>query len=137
MPQHVSEGAKSTPQISSNANPQEKFPCEFLLNLGWNPVAYQDHFGQNKQPTLNIPSGFQVHVGNEKRVYGGQQKRPLENVTWSGLSEGNPGLMLHRNMAPKGKSVLSQETIEDSEYDRSLSLGGCDLDLPAGPLQGS
>ncbi|MBW0560342.1 hypothetical protein O181_100057, partial [Austropuccinia psidii MF-1] len=110
---HVSQGPEGTPQISSNANPQSKFPREFLLNPGWNPVASQDPFGQSKQPTLNIPSGSQVHVGNERRVDGGQRKRPLENVTWSGLLEGNPGLTLHQNMAPKGKSVRSQEPIED------------------------
>ncbi|MBW0471000.1 hypothetical protein O181_010715 [Austropuccinia psidii MF-1] len=85
----------------------------FLLNPRRNTVASQDPFGQSKQPALNIPSGSQVHVGNEKRVDGGQQKRPLENVTWSGLLEGNPGLTLHQNMAPKGKSVQSQEPIED------------------------
>ncbi|MBW0483377.1 hypothetical protein O181_023092 [Austropuccinia psidii MF-1] len=68
---HVSEGPESTPQISSKANPQSKFLCEFLLNPGWNPVASQDLFGQSKQPTLNIPSGLQVHVGNEEQVDGG------------------------------------------------------------------
>ncbi|MBW0583048.1 hypothetical protein O181_122763, partial [Austropuccinia psidii MF-1] len=57
----------------------------------------------------------QVHVGNEKQVDGGRQKRPLENVTLSGLLEGNPGLALHQNMAPKGKSVQSQEPIEDCD----------------------
>ncbi|MBW0554826.1 hypothetical protein O181_094541 [Austropuccinia psidii MF-1] len=67
---HVSEGPEGTPQISSNANPQSKFPCEFLLNPGQNPVASQDPFGRSKQPTLNIPSGSQVHVGNEKQVDG-------------------------------------------------------------------
>ncbi|MBW0496434.1 hypothetical protein O181_036149 [Austropuccinia psidii MF-1] len=111
---HVSEGPGSTPEISSKANPQSKFPCEFLLNPGRNPVASQDPFGQSKQPTLNTPSESQVHVGNEKRVDGGQQKRPLENVTWSGLSEGNPGLMLHQNMAPKGKSVQCDELYSSS-----------------------
>ncbi|MBW0574769.1 hypothetical protein O181_114484 [Austropuccinia psidii MF-1] len=70
---HVSEGPEGTPQISSNANPQSKFPCEFLLNPGWKPVASQDPFVQSKQPTLNIPSGSQVHVGNQKQVHGGQQ----------------------------------------------------------------
>ncbi|MBW0557306.1 hypothetical protein O181_097021 [Austropuccinia psidii MF-1] len=94
---HVSEGPESTPQISSKANPQSEFPCEFLLNPGRNPVASQDPFGQSKQPTLNVPTGSQVHVGDEKWVDGGQQKRPLENVTWSGLLEGNPGLMLHQS----------------------------------------
>ncbi|MBW0556824.1 hypothetical protein O181_096539 [Austropuccinia psidii MF-1] len=52
---------------------------------------------QNFHPTLKIPSGSQVDVGNERRIDGGQQKRPLENVTWSGLSEGNPGLTLHQS----------------------------------------
>ncbi|MBW0574014.1 hypothetical protein O181_113729 [Austropuccinia psidii MF-1] len=78
---HVSEGPEGTPQISSNTNPQSKFPHEFLLNPGWNPLASQDPFGRSKQPTLNIPSGSQVHMGNEKWVDGGPQKRPLENVT--------------------------------------------------------
>ncbi|MBW0587458.1 hypothetical protein O181_127173, partial [Austropuccinia psidii MF-1] len=45
----------------------------------------------------------------------GQQKGPLENVTWSGPLEGKPGLTLHKNMAAKGKSVRSQEPIEDRE----------------------
>ncbi|MBW0540381.1 hypothetical protein O181_080096 [Austropuccinia psidii MF-1] len=111
----VSEGTESTPQISSKANPQSKFQPEFLLNPGRNSVTSQDPFGQSKQPPLNIPSGSQVHVGSEKQVDGGQQKRPLENVTRSGLLEGNPGLMLHQNMAPKGKSVRSQEPIEDRD----------------------
>ncbi|MBW0587611.1 hypothetical protein O181_127326 [Austropuccinia psidii MF-1] len=62
---HVSQGPEGTPQISSNANPQSKFPREFLLNPGRNPVASQDPFGQN--------------------------------------------------MAPKGKSVRSQEPIEDCD----------------------
>ncbi|MBW0479028.1 hypothetical protein O181_018743 [Austropuccinia psidii MF-1] len=67
---HVSEGLGSTPEILSNANPQSKFPHDFLLNPGWNPVASQEPFGQRKQPTLNIQSESQVHVGNEKRVDG-------------------------------------------------------------------
>ncbi|MBW0560968.1 hypothetical protein O181_100683 [Austropuccinia psidii MF-1] len=70
---------------------------------------------QNFHPTLNIPSGSQVHVGDERRLEWGQRKRPLENVNWSGLSEGNPGLTFHQNMAPKGKSVQSQEPIEDCD----------------------
>ncbi|MBW0511217.1 hypothetical protein O181_050932 [Austropuccinia psidii MF-1] len=65
---NVSEGPEGTHQISSNANPQSKFPGEFLLNPGQNPVTSQDPFGRSKQPNLNIPSGSQVHVGNEKRV---------------------------------------------------------------------
>ncbi|MBW0563979.1 hypothetical protein O181_103694 [Austropuccinia psidii MF-1] len=42
---HVSEGPGSTPEISSNANPQPKYPRDFLLNLGWNPVTSQEPFG--------------------------------------------------------------------------------------------
>ncbi|MBW0460425.1 hypothetical protein O181_000140 [Austropuccinia psidii MF-1] len=49
------------------------------------------------------------------KVDGGQQKRPLENVTQSGLSKGNLGLMLHQSRAPKGKTVQSQEPIEDCD----------------------
>ncbi|MBW0491330.1 hypothetical protein O181_031045 [Austropuccinia psidii MF-1] len=67
---NVSEGPGSTPEISSKANPQSKFPCEFLLNPGWNLVGSQDPFGQTKQPTLHILSGSQAHVGDEKRVDG-------------------------------------------------------------------
>ncbi|MBW0565265.1 hypothetical protein O181_104980 [Austropuccinia psidii MF-1] len=82
---HVSEGPGSTPEISSKANPQSKFPREFLFNPGQNPVASQDPFGQSKQPTLNIPSGSQVHVGDKKRVMAGNEKdhwKMLLGVTW-------------------------------------------------------
>ncbi|MBW0477805.1 hypothetical protein O181_017520 [Austropuccinia psidii MF-1] len=72
---HVYEGPGSTPEISSKANPQD-----FLLNAGRNPVASQEPFGQSKKPTLNIPSGSQVHVGHEKLVDGWRKKRPLENI---------------------------------------------------------
>ncbi|MBW0462660.1 hypothetical protein O181_002375 [Austropuccinia psidii MF-1] len=102
---HVPDGPGSTPEIYSKANPHSKFPCDFFLNPGQNPAVSQQPFVQSKQPTLNIPSGSQAHVGQEKRVDGGWQKRPLENVTWSGLLEGNPGLTLDQNMAPKGKTV--------------------------------
>ncbi|MBW0547044.1 hypothetical protein O181_086759 [Austropuccinia psidii MF-1] len=112
---NVSEGPESTPQIPSNANPQTKFPREFLLNPDWNPVASQDPFGQSKQPTLNIPSGSQVHVGNEKQVDGGRQKRPLENVTRSGLSKGNPRLTPHQNMAPKGDELYASSPLFQKE----------------------
>ncbi|MBW0474011.1 hypothetical protein O181_013726 [Austropuccinia psidii MF-1] len=81
-----SEGPGSTPEISSKANPQLKFPREFLLNPGWNPVVSQEPFGQSKQPTLNIPSGSQAHVGNEKRVDGGNKKyhwKMLLRVIWN------------------------------------------------------
>ncbi|MBW0499390.1 hypothetical protein O181_039105 [Austropuccinia psidii MF-1] len=69
---HVSEGPGSTPEISSKPNPQSKFSCYFLLNPGQNPVGSQEPFERSKQPTLNIPSGSQVHVGNEKQVNGGR-----------------------------------------------------------------
>ncbi|MBW0526214.1 hypothetical protein O181_065929 [Austropuccinia psidii MF-1] len=75
-----------------------------------NPVASQNPFGRSKQPNLNIQSGLQVHVGNEEQVDGGQQKIPLENVTWSGLLEVNPGLTLHQNMAPKGNDELYESS---------------------------
>ncbi|MBW0533842.1 hypothetical protein O181_073557 [Austropuccinia psidii MF-1] len=101
----VSEEPGSTPEISSKANPQLKFPRDFLLNPGWNLVVSQEPFGQSEQPTLKIPSGSQVQVGHEKWVDGGWQKRPLENVTWSGLLKGNTGLTLYQNIAPKAKTV--------------------------------
>ncbi|MBW0523508.1 hypothetical protein O181_063223 [Austropuccinia psidii MF-1] len=63
---HVSEGPGSTAEISSKENPHSKFPRGFLLNPGQNPVASQETFGQGKQPTLNIPSGYQFDVGNKK-----------------------------------------------------------------------
>ncbi|MBW0480576.1 hypothetical protein O181_020291 [Austropuccinia psidii MF-1] len=47
----------------------------------------QEPFGKIKQQTLNIPSGSQVHVGDEKQL----------------------------DMAPKGKSVQSQEPIKDCD----------------------
>ncbi|MBW0498487.1 hypothetical protein O181_038202 [Austropuccinia psidii MF-1] len=107
---HVSEGPGRTPEISSKANPQD-----YLLNPGREPVVSQEPFGQSKQPTLNIPSGSQVHVGHEKLVDGGWQKRPLENASQSGLSQENTGFPLHQNMEPKGKTVQSQEPREDCD----------------------
>ncbi|MBW0569010.1 hypothetical protein O181_108725 [Austropuccinia psidii MF-1] len=115
---HVSEGPEGKPQISSNANPQSKFPCEFLLNPGWNTVASQDPFGQSKQPTLNIPSESQVHVGNEKQVDGDElyESSPLvhkEKVTGH-----------HHPCAFKprmGHAISSRERIVDDE-DENTSL---------------
>ncbi|MBW0497942.1 hypothetical protein O181_037657 [Austropuccinia psidii MF-1] len=89
---HVSDGPGSTPEISSKSNLQLKFPNDFLLNPGQNPVTSQEPFGRSKQPTLNIPSGSQVHV-----VDWGPKRILLENVTQSGLSEGNLGLTLHQS----------------------------------------
>ncbi|MBW0485238.1 hypothetical protein O181_024953 [Austropuccinia psidii MF-1] len=119
---HVSEGPASTPQMSSKPNPKSKFPFDFLLNPGQNLVVSQEPFGKIKQPNLNIPSGSQLHVGHEKWVDGRQQERELENVTWSGLSEGNLGLKHHENMAPEGMTVQSQKPIEDHEYDQALLI---------------
>ncbi|MBW0538567.1 hypothetical protein O181_078282 [Austropuccinia psidii MF-1] len=81
----VSEGLESTPQISSKANHQSKCPRS------------------------------QAHVGNEKRVDGRQQKRPLENVTRSGLSQANAGLMLHQNMAPKDDELYASSPLVNKE----------------------
>ncbi|MBW0483131.1 hypothetical protein O181_022846 [Austropuccinia psidii MF-1] len=106
---HVSEGPGSTPEISSKANPHSKFPCDFLFNPGRKPVESQEPFGQSKHPLLNIPLTSQVHMGHEKQVDGAWKKRQLENVTWSGRLEGNPGLKLHQNMAPKAKAVQCDE----------------------------
>ncbi|MBW0470035.1 hypothetical protein O181_009750 [Austropuccinia psidii MF-1] len=36
---HASEGPGSTPEISSKANPQSKFPNDFLLNQDQNAVG--------------------------------------------------------------------------------------------------
>ncbi|MBW0489594.1 hypothetical protein O181_029309 [Austropuccinia psidii MF-1] len=74
---HLSEGLGSTPEISSKANPQSKFPRCFLLNPGQNPVVSQEPFGQSKQTNLNIPSGSQAHVGDEKKVDGGATKKTI------------------------------------------------------------
>ncbi|MBW0480938.1 hypothetical protein O181_020653 [Austropuccinia psidii MF-1] len=65
---HASERSGSTPEISSKANRQSKFACELLLNPCQNSVMSQEPFGPSKQPTLNIPSGSQVHVGGEKQA---------------------------------------------------------------------
>ncbi|MBW0467235.1 hypothetical protein O181_006950 [Austropuccinia psidii MF-1] len=50
---HVSEGPGSKPELSSKANTQSKFPCDFLLNPRWNPVTSQEAFGPiNSQPSI-------------------------------------------------------------------------------------
>ncbi|MBW0554300.1 hypothetical protein O181_094015 [Austropuccinia psidii MF-1] len=59
---HLSEGPGGTPNYSSTAKKHSNFSCDFLLN----PVKYQAPIVQSKQPSLNIPSGSQVHVGYEK-----------------------------------------------------------------------
>ncbi|MBW0486639.1 hypothetical protein O181_026354 [Austropuccinia psidii MF-1] len=82
------------PNISITPIPPN--PSDTQMHV-WNPVTSQEPFGQSKQPTLNITSGSHVHVGNEKRLDGGRQKITLENATWSGLLEGNPGLTLHQS----------------------------------------
>ncbi|MBW0478035.1 hypothetical protein O181_017750 [Austropuccinia psidii MF-1] len=100
---HVYEGSGSTPEISSKANNQFKFACYFHLNPVQKPVESQEPLGQSKQPLLNIPSASQVHVGNEKRVDGLQQKNTIGKcyLEWT-LGD----------MAPKCKSVQSQEPIQ-------------------------
>ncbi|MBW0501927.1 hypothetical protein O181_041642 [Austropuccinia psidii MF-1] len=84
----MSQGPGSTPEISSKANPQSKFPFDFLLNPFHNQVGSEKPFGKSKQPTLKIPSASHVHVGHEEQV---------------------------DDMAPKGKTVLSQEPIGDCD----------------------
>ncbi|MBW0520322.1 hypothetical protein O181_060037 [Austropuccinia psidii MF-1] len=69
---HVSEGPGSTPEISSKANAQSNFPCNFLVNPGQNPIVSLEPFGLSEQPNLNIPSGFQAHVANNKWFDGGR-----------------------------------------------------------------
>ncbi|MBW0476677.1 hypothetical protein O181_016392 [Austropuccinia psidii MF-1] len=83
-PMHVFEGPGSTPGISSKANPQSKFPCDFLLNPGWNPVCPRSPLGKvNSQPSifhqdlrfmLAMRSGFM-----------GAQKKTIEKcyLVWS------------------------------------------------------
>ncbi|MBW0461240.1 hypothetical protein O181_000955 [Austropuccinia psidii MF-1] len=73
----VSEAPGSTQRIPSKANTQSKSSHDFLLNL----VESQEPLGKSKQPSLNIPSGSQAHVGYEKWVDGGKQKITLKNVT--------------------------------------------------------
>ncbi|MBW0497261.1 hypothetical protein O181_036976 [Austropuccinia psidii MF-1] len=68
---HVSEGPGRKPKISSKANIKSNFSFDFLLNPGGNPMESQEPFGKCKQPSLNIPSGSQAHMGYEKWVYGG------------------------------------------------------------------
>ncbi|MBW0490209.1 hypothetical protein O181_029924 [Austropuccinia psidii MF-1] len=94
---NVSEGPGSTPEISPKANPQSKYPRDFLLDPGWNPVGSKEPLGQSKQPTLNIPSVFQGYVCHEKLVNGGRQKRPLENFPQRAFSEGNMGFTLNQS----------------------------------------
>ncbi|MBW0470580.1 hypothetical protein O181_010295 [Austropuccinia psidii MF-1] len=112
---HVSEGPGSTHEISSKSHALSKFPYDFLLNPGWNPVVSQEPFGQSKQPMLIISSGFQVHVGNEKRV-DGATKKTIGKCCLECLFHG-------LDMAPKGKSISSQQLIKDSnEIYASLPL---------------
>ncbi|MBW0487253.1 hypothetical protein O181_026968 [Austropuccinia psidii MF-1] len=85
------------------------------LVLGRIQFASEEPFGKSKQPALKIPTRSQYHVGHEKWVDGGRQKRPLENLALSGTLEGNPGLPLCQNMTPKVKTVKSREPIEDCD----------------------
>ncbi|MBW0511673.1 hypothetical protein O181_051388 [Austropuccinia psidii MF-1] len=77
---------------------------DFLLNPGRNPVTSQEAFGKSQQPTLKIPIGSQLYVGHEKRV---------------------------DDMAPKGKTVQSQEPIEDGE-----NVTGCHHPYTSKPRTG-
>ncbi|MBW0515893.1 hypothetical protein O181_055608 [Austropuccinia psidii MF-1] len=118
---HVSEGPEGTPQISSNANSQSKFPREFLLNPGQNPVTSQDPFRRSKQPTLNIPSGSQVHVGNEQQIW--HLKESDELYAFSPLVHKDKVTGRHHSYASKprmGHASSSREKIVDDK-DENMS----------------
>ncbi|MBW0523337.1 hypothetical protein O181_063052 [Austropuccinia psidii MF-1] len=113
----MSQGPGSTPEISSKANPQSKFPRYFLLNPVHNQVGSEEHFGKSKQPTLKIPSGSHVHVGHEEKVDDGWKKRPLENATWKKFTRH------HHPYASKARTVYagsSRKKMVDDE-DENMS----------------
>ncbi|MBW0493105.1 hypothetical protein O181_032820 [Austropuccinia psidii MF-1] len=60
----------------------------------------------NSQPSI-FHRDLRFMWGMQSRLMGGKEKSPLENVTQSGLLEGNPGLTLHQNMAPKGDELYA------------------------------
>ncbi|MBW0541295.1 hypothetical protein O181_081010 [Austropuccinia psidii MF-1] len=71
--------------------------------------------GPESTPQISSKANHQSKFQYEKQVDCRQQKRSLEKVTHSGLLEGDPGLTLHQNMAPKGKSVQSQDPIDNCD----------------------
>ncbi|MBW0536006.1 hypothetical protein O181_075721 [Austropuccinia psidii MF-1] len=108
-------GPGSPPELSSKANHQLKFPREFLLNPGWNPIASQDPFDKVNSQTSIFHQDLRLMWAMKSRLMAGGEKDHwkmlLGVVFWSEIT----GLTLHQNMAPKGKSVQSQEPIEDCD----------------------
>ncbi|MBW0499407.1 hypothetical protein O181_039122 [Austropuccinia psidii MF-1] len=69
--------------------------------------------------------GMQLHPRNRwgELVDGGQQKRPLENVSQSVLSEENPGLTLHQSDEVYASSPLvHKEKVTGCHYPYSSKL---------------
>ncbi|MBW0559982.1 hypothetical protein O181_099697 [Austropuccinia psidii MF-1] len=102
-----------------------------------NPTNTQMHVSEKPEGTPQILSNAnpqskfprsQVHVGNER-----QQKRTLENVTWSGLLEGNPGLILHQNMDLKA----SDELYASSPLVHKEKVTGCHHPYASKPRTGN
>ncbi|MBW0588269.1 hypothetical protein O181_127984 [Austropuccinia psidii MF-1] len=83
----------------------------FHMSSSLIPVGIQSHSRIPLDKVNSQPSIFH----HERHVDGGQQKRQLENVTWSGLSEGSPGLMLHQ----------SDEIYESSPLVHKEKVTGC------------
>ncbi|MBW0563185.1 hypothetical protein O181_102900 [Austropuccinia psidii MF-1] len=89
---HVSEGLASTPETSQRLIPNKTFPHDFLLNLVRIQLCPRIPLDQvNSQPSI-----FHQDLRFMWGMKSGQQRIPLENVTWSGLLEGNPGLTLNQ-----------------------------------------
>ncbi|MBW0463026.1 hypothetical protein O181_002741 [Austropuccinia psidii MF-1] len=86
-----------------------RLPSYFQLESGGIPGT----LWENKQPTLKIPTCSQLHVGHEKQVDGGWQKRPLENVTQSGPLDGNPGLTLHQSHVSSSREKIVDDGDEN------------------------
>ncbi|MBW0557508.1 hypothetical protein O181_097223 [Austropuccinia psidii MF-1] len=92
---HVSEGPGITPEVSSRKihNPNFHVTSSLIqVGIRWHPVnalakvnSQPSRFHQDLRFMWAMKSGLMV----------GRKKRPLENITQSGLSEGNPGLTLH------------------------------------------
>ncbi|MBW0461200.1 hypothetical protein O181_000915 [Austropuccinia psidii MF-1] len=64
---HVIEGPGNTPENELPARPHSDFSCGLLLNAGENAES-QKPLGQIKQPSLNIPSSPEVHVGYDESI---------------------------------------------------------------------
>ncbi|MBW0516007.1 hypothetical protein O181_055722 [Austropuccinia psidii MF-1] len=121
----VSEGSGSTQEISPKADPQLKFPQDFLLNPHQNPVASQEPFGKSKQLNLNIPSGSQAYLGHEKWVDGGK-KMTIMKCYLECSFRGIPGLILHESKSFASWSIkfLTDELYASSTLVHKEKLTG-------------